>query len=201
MNQLQQSIVDSIPSSQSDDLLRQWGYDLTGEYVEVLLKAGLEKPRTILELATGTGRMSAVLTRLGHKIITGDITQDRRSDVEKRITQIYLSQVAFIKLDMERLPFADNSVDSIVCMNTLHELEHPRQCLQEIIRVHSRKGPLIVGDFNDLGFDMMLRLHRVVYGNDHSTGSLTMTEAKPMLQQFFPHLSERRTLLNVSFIA
>lgn len=201
MNQLQQSIVDSIPSSQSDDLLRQWGHDLTGEYVEVLLKAGLEKPRTILELATGTGRMSAALTRLGHGVITGDITQERRADAMQRITQAYLPQVVFMELDMERLPFADHSVDAIVCMNTLHELEHPRECLREVNRVHSKKGQLVVGDFNHLGFEMMQRLHQELYKNDHLTGSLTMAEAKPMLQQFYPKLLEIQTSLNVSFVA
>ena len=194
-------IVDSIPASRSDELLRSWGYDLVAEYVQILREAHLDAAPPPLELATGSGRMSAVLTRLGFNVVTGDISNEKHADVLGRITPAFSDRVDHLILNMKMLPFPGGRFKNIVCLDTLHELEEPHVCVSELIRAHDPGGTIILGDFNELGFDVMQRLHRAVYGNDHHQGFLKMAELRPLLQESYSVIREVVTPLNISYIA
>jgi len=195
-----EQIRDPIPASPSDDLLRLWGYDLVSEYVQILHTARLDTEQPVLELATGTGRMAALLTRLGFRVLTGDLTDEEHARANARVTPAYADKVQHLRLDMRNLPFGDQSVSTIVCLNTLHELDDPRTCLSELIRIHDPGGTLVIGDFSEIGFAVMQRLHRAVHGDDHRSGCLRITEAKPLLAEVFPVIREVVTPLNISYI-
>lgn len=195
------SIFSSIPPSESDRLLRSWGYDLTGEYEQIVGKTDLPPQATVLELATGTGRMTSVLTRLGFHVVTGDLELGQRHRAEERITNAYLPLVQFLRLNVESLPFQDHSIPFLVCMNTLHELANPQKAFSELIRVHDPRGVLIIGDFNETGFGVMERLHQVVYAGHHSLGTMPMKEAEPVLQSQYRSVHPIETPLNISFVA
>ena len=195
------SVISSIPPSESDRLLHSWGYDLTGEYEEIACKTPLSPHSAILELATGTGRMTSVLTRLGFRVVTGDLDLAQRQRAEERITNAYLPLVQFLQLNMESLPFQDHSIPFLVCMNTLHELANPQKAFSELIRVHDPRGVLIIGDFNETGFGVMERLHQVVYAGHHSLGTMPMKEIEPTLQSRYQYIRSIETPLNISFVA
>ena len=195
------SVISSIPPSESDRLLRSWGYDLTGEYEEIVCKTPLPPHSTILELATGTGRMTSVLTRLGFRVVTGDLDLAQRQRAEERITNAYLPLVQFLQLNMESLPFQDHAIPFLVCMNTLHELANPQKAFSELIRVHDPRGVLIIGDFNETGFGVMERLHQVVYAGHHSLGTMPLKEIEPTLQSRYQYIRSIETPLNISFVA
>jgi ubiquinone/menaquinone biosynthesis C-methylase UbiE len=194
-------IVDSIPPSTSDELLRSWGYDLVTEYVQILREAHLDATTPLLELATGSGRMSAVLTRLGFNVVTGDISHEKHADVLGRITPAFSDRVDHLVLNMKMLPFPGGRFKNVVCLDTLHELQEPDVCVSELIRVHDPGGTIILGDFNDLGFDVMQRLHQAVYRNDHPRGFLKMAELRLLLQESYDVIHETVTPLNISYTA
>jgi ubiquinone/menaquinone biosynthesis C-methylase UbiE len=194
-------IVDSIPASRSDELLRSWGYDLVAEYVQILQEANLDATPLILDLATGSGRMSAVLTRLGFSVVTGDISDEKHASVLDRVTPAFSDRVEHLIFNMKMLPFPSDHFKNIVCLNTLHELDEPRVCVSELIRVHDPRGTLVLGDFNELGFEVMQRLHRAVYGNDHPQGFLKMAELRSVLQESYDVIHDVVTPLNISYIA
>ncbi len=194
-------IVRSIPPSIGDDLLHTWGYDLVAEYIQIIWEAELPPAESVLELATGSGRMSAVLTRLGFSVITGDLSNEEYGRTLERVTPAHSDKLQYLLLDMEKLPFRDHSVRSIVCLNTLHELQNPRTCLSEMIRVHARDGTLVVGDFSETGFTTFHRLHRAVYGNDHTEGFLKMADARSLLANAYHVIREVVTPLNITYIA
>lgn len=185
----------------SDILLRAWGFDLRSEYLEVIRAASLPAGGPVLELATGSGRMAAILSRCGFRVTSGDREDGKLNEAIARIGPAHRQNVQFLRLDMECLPYPSSSVDTIVCMNTLHELSRPMIALDEILRVHSGKGPLVLGDFNEAGFDAMQRLHRLVHHKDHPRGSLSMGDARVKLEEAYSGLIEKATPLNTSIIA
>lgn len=195
------TLLNSIPSTESDRLLCNWGYNLATEYFEILSHASLNSEGPILELATGTARMSTVLTRLGYNVVTGDVSVKDKDEAEMRIGTEYLHKVKFLMLDMESLIFNSGSFSSVISMNTFHHLEHSDVCLKELIRVHSGKNSLVIGDFNELGFTELQKVHRILYGKDHPRGNLSMVKLKPLLETQFHEVKEIHTQLNVAVIA
>lgn len=191
----------SIPKSESDLLLNEWGFDLLEDYLALIIAASFPINNLILDVATGTGRAASILSRLGHHVITGDYDYNMRSESEIRITNEYLENVKYIQLNLERIPFLDSAVDNIVCINTLHELDNPFLCLNEIIRVHSCKGKLLIADFNSEGFDVLDKLHIVRYGKLHLRGKISSDKLESILINNYPEIKEINTKLNRGFIA
>jgi ubiquinone/menaquinone biosynthesis C-methylase UbiE len=145
--------------------------------------------------------MTAVLTRLGFTITTGDVTQEKAEQLWQRVTAAYAHQVRLMLLDLSALPFKTGSVGTVVCLNTLHELAEPRRSLEELLRVHDRSGTLIMGDFNESGFETMQKLHQAIYGNDHPRRLMKICETEPLLRTRYKDVKTVQTPLNITFIA
>ena len=197
----QQRLCNSIPPSASDALLGSWGYSLIDEYVRVMQETPLPPGSNILELATGSGRMTAVLTRLGYRVRTGDVNDERQSQAWQRVTPEYAALVEMSLLDMEFLPFHDASTDTIVCVNTIHELLHPHKCLSELLRIHGPGGTLIIGDFNETGLNVMQRLHQATDGSNHPRGTLGINDVEPIIKRTYSEVRTVVTPLNIFYIA
>ncbi|MEX1275411.1 MAG: class I SAM-dependent methyltransferase [Bacteroidota bacterium] len=193
------NLIDSIPSSNTDALLRERGFDLLYEYLQIINEARFP-PGRIIELATGTGRTSAIFARQGFEVVTGDITLTKRGEALRRISPESAKQVSMMVLNMERLPFRDHSVPAVISLNTIHELKHPDQCLSEIVRIHDPAGVLVVGDFNKLGFEVMDEVHQIVFGKRHSRGRLPMESVKEKLTDLYESVVTIETPLNISVV-
>lgn len=200
-NSQRRRLRESIPMSLSEELLQSWGYDLVDEYLQIVQQASLHPHDCVLELATGTGRMTAVLTRLGFHVTTGDLTAEKHQQAFHRVSSEYRDRIQLLLLDMEMLPFRNASASSITCVNTLHELERPQLCLSELLRIHNPRGTLILGDFTETGFEAMQEVHRVIYGNDHPRGSLKITGAESIIRQTYSSVETVVTPLNITYIA
>jgi len=201
MNSDFDSIKMSIPPSQSDKYLNEWGCDLLKEYFEMIEEAGLANDEAVFEFATGSGRMTSLLTRLNFKVITGDLSFEGKSDAEKRITKNYLDKVKYVMLNLENIPFPDNSLKNIICVNTLHHLSNPISCIKELIRAHSPSGKLILADFNSQGYDVMDKLHKVRYHDIHPRGNINWEEIKSLIFKNYSKIEEIKTQLNKGIIA
>jgi ubiquinone/menaquinone biosynthesis C-methylase UbiE len=191
----------SIGRTATDAVLAGLGYDLTAEYRDILEHAGLHRDRPVLELATGTGRTIAVLTRLGYRVVTGDCTLDQISAARTRVGPDYLGRVRFVLLAMEQLPLATASVASLVSINTIHELARPVPCVAEMARVLAPGGRLVIADFNDAGFAALQHVHQTLHGRNHPRGSLPMAALPALLPPGSFHLREIRTPLLTADIA
>lgn len=185
----------TIPASSSDRLLRSMGFDLVMEYAEIASSLP-ETAVAPLELATGTGRMTAVLASWFPVVVTGDISLADIARVHQRLPDERWDRVQFLQLDMERLPFRNNSIRAIVCLNTIHETEHPERCIEEMVRTIRNDGTLVIGDFSRTGFDVMQRIEREVYGRDHHEGTMPMTAVEKFLGKRFTNIRTIDTALN-----
>jgi ubiquinone/menaquinone biosynthesis C-methylase UbiE len=201
MTPIPTEVFRSIPPSKSDELLLSWGFDLLREYAAALQVADFDPRSAVLELACGTGRMTALLAHLGYTVLAGDLDLSRLPDLQRRVTPALAPRVGFIQLNLRALPFRDDSTASITCVNTLHEVSQPVSCLRELVRIMREDGTLLVSEFNDTGFAAMQRLHEQVYGNDHRRGTITHDEIASLLHSAFSHVQVLDTPLNRSYIA
>lgn len=68
-----QEIITSIPPSESDRYLFEWGYNLLDDYISMVKSAEFKSGNSVFEFATGTGRMTALLTRLNFNAIKEEL--------------------------------------------------------------------------------------------------------------------------------
>ncbi len=195
------SDLESIPKSESDYLLNEWGYNLMEEYLTSITAANFPPNCVVLDIATGTGRAASTLTRLGYNVMTGDFNFDLKCESDKRISEKYFHKVKYIKLDLEKIPFANDFIENIVCINTIHELGNPLLCLNEIFRIHKPNGKLVIADFNLEGYDIMDKLHKKRYNRLHPRGKMPLEELNNILINNYSSINEINTKLNKIFIA
>jgi ubiquinone/menaquinone biosynthesis C-methylase UbiE len=192
--------LNSIPKSESDILLNEWGYNLIDEYLQLITSANFPPNSFILDVATGSGRAVSILSRMGFQILTGDYNADMKAESEKRITKEYLNRVKFAQINLEQIQFNTNSVSNIVSINTLHELDNPLQCLDEITRVHSPEGIMLIADFNAAGFDVMDKSHTLRHNKLHPRGKISSDELRNILTDRYTEVQEITTELNIGFV-
>ena len=70
-----------------------------------------------------------------------------------------------------------------------------------MIRALHPEGRLIVGDFNQTGFDQMQKVHQIIYHNDHTTGSMSMQEVEQNIRSSFKEVQIQSTPLNITIFA
>jgi ubiquinone/menaquinone biosynthesis C-methylase UbiE len=94
----------------------------------------------VLDLPCGTGRMVNNITGLGLRYTGGDISEFMIEEAKKEAAG-NPNVLRFVKADLERLPFADNSFDCIIIWRILHHQADPRvreRMLAEAARVSRR---------------------------------------------------------------
>ncbi len=197
---INEALYSLIEPSESDRILHRYGQDLVLEYFSIARHLSITS-QPVVELATGTGRMIAVLSTFVPSILTGDISTADMPRARTRVPQQFRERVSFLQLTMERLPFRTNTIRSMICMNTMHETEHPHECLTEMIRTIHPEGTLIVGDFNRTGFDLLQTVQQTVYHTDHHEGYISTTEIHSLLSTAFQSVTVFQSPMNTSYIA
>ncbi len=109
-----------------------------------ILKA--KKPKTILDIATGTGDLAINLVKTGADRIVGlDISPGMLEVGKKKVTQKNLNDtIEMVVGDSENLPFEDNSFDAVTVAFGVRNFETLEKGLAEIYRVLSPKGTFVV---------------------------------------------------------
>ena len=106
------------------------------------------KAKTVLELATGTGRIAKNIVNAAAHIEATDASAEMILEA-KRDTRS--AKLHFSVQDMFRLPYADQSFDVVIVSNALHIVPQPEKALAEIRRVLKDDGVLIVPTFTHAG--------------------------------------------------
>jgi SAM-dependent methyltransferase len=92
--------------------------------------------RQVLDLGAGTGKLSASLVALGHRVTAVEPDPDMRGELTRR-----LPSVTALAGGAERIPLADASVDAVVVGQAFHWFDQER-ALPEIARVLRPGGTL-----------------------------------------------------------
>ena len=103
-------------------------------------------PKSILDIATGTGDLAINLTQTGAtKIIGLDISPGMLEVGKEKVTEKNLQEkVEMVIGDSENLPFEDASFDAITVAFGVRNFENLEKGLREIQRVLKPKGTFVV---------------------------------------------------------
>ncbi len=99
---------------------------------------------SLLELGTGGGFLLYSLSRMAKKIIASDIHPNLKG-VEKNLRKDGLTNITFIKFDINRIPYTNEHFDGVVAMSILEHLHTLPKAVSEIKRVLKKNGTAIVG--------------------------------------------------------
>ena len=105
-----------------------------------------EKPRKILDIATGTGDLAIALTKTGAEKIVGlDISPGMLAVGKEKVQDKNLdSIIEMVVGDSENLSFQDNSFDAVTVSFGVRNFETLETGLSEILRVLRPNGTLVV---------------------------------------------------------
>ncbi len=125
--------------------------------------AGIRPGQRVLDLAGGTGDLSARLARRvspqGFVILADingsmlDIGRDRLID------QGIAGNVRFVQANAESLPFPDNTFDAVTIAFGLRNVTHKDQALASMQRVLRPGGCAVILEFSHLSMPLMQRLY------------------------------------------
>lgn len=117
-----------------DGLTTDIPYSEILDFLEAVLHRAKKAPKSVLDLACGTGSMSVLLAERGYNVLGADISVDMLTVAAQKAAN--MSQPPyFIHQSMQRLRLPQ-PVDMVVCLlDSLNYLTDPRDCRETIRRV------------------------------------------------------------------
>lgn len=117
---------------------------------KVIRLIGLKSPKTILDIATGTGDFAIAARKINPKKITGvDISNGMLEVGRKKLINKKLDQLINLEYgDSENLPFEDNSYDAITVGFGVRNFENLEKGLSEMLRVLTPGGTAAILEFS-----------------------------------------------------
>ena len=110
-----------------------------------------DEPKTILDVATGTGDMAIMAYKMLHpdKIVGIDISEKMLEVGRKKVEKEQLgTKIELLGGDGETINFPDNSFDGVMVAFGVRNFEHLEKGLKEILRVLKPGAQLIVLEFS-----------------------------------------------------
>ena len=108
-------------------------------YEEILKKEGL-KPRTVVDLACGTGSVTAILAGKGLSVIGVDMSEEMLTAAQQKCADLQ-NPPRFVCQSLQRL-WLPRGVDLAVCtLDSLDYITNPEDCKEAIRRVWKALNP------------------------------------------------------------
>ncbi|MDD5134121.1 MAG: class I SAM-dependent methyltransferase [Phycisphaerae bacterium] len=177
-----------------------FGYDIDRERSFILERA---KPLygKILEAGTGKGYFAVALAKQGYSFACFDISEEELHFAKLNLAYFGLEKCADFRIEnAEHTSFADGSFDTIFSVNTLHHLRNPYMVTDELTRILSQKGKLILSDFTEEGFKIMSKIHSLE-GKTHEAGKTTLLDIESYLAKKGFSLKKAKSLHQSILIA
>jgi demethylmenaquinone methyltransferase/2-methoxy-6-polyprenyl-1,4-benzoquinol methylase len=109
-----------------------------------------EKPRTVLDIATGTGDFAIEAMKLNpEKVVGVDISEGMLKLGIEKVRKLGLSHMIELKAgDSENLAFPDNSFDAVTVGFGVRNFENLEKGISDIYRVLNNNGTLVILEFS-----------------------------------------------------
>ena len=104
----------------------------------------------VLDVACGGGRITVPLLRRGYNVTGTDFVGEFEAKI-RRHKAVFTGRFEFVESDMTKLPFSNETFDSITCINSLVYLrnaEEAYKALKEMCRVLRPTGKLFITTWN-----------------------------------------------------
>ena len=132
-----------------DRLTNDVDYEATVAFYEEILKREGLNPRTAVDLACGTGSVTAILARKGLRVIGVDLSEEMLTVAQQKA--VYLdNQPQFIRQPLQEL-YLPRGVDMAVCaLDSLDYITDPKDCREAIRRIYKvlNPGGIFIFDVN-----------------------------------------------------
>ena len=162
-------------------LFKSYGYDVEKERNFIVEQAKPLHGR-ILEAGTGKGYFALVLAQAGYKFTTFDISQEEQTFARLNLKYFGLDkQVNFRIENGECLRFKDKRFDVVFSVNTIHHLSNPYKVMDELIRVLSPEGKMVLSDFTRAGIKLMDKILSGE-GRKHEVSKTTLSDIEIYLK-------------------
>ena len=123
-----------------DRLTNDVDYEATVQfYMDILAREGV-KPRTVADLACGTGSVTAILARMGYPVLGVDMSEEMLTEAAMKTMDLEpMPRFVCQKLQELKLPRA---VDMAVCaLDSLDYITNPDDCKEAIRRIYKALNP------------------------------------------------------------
>ncbi|MBU1894465.1 MAG: class I SAM-dependent methyltransferase [Candidatus Omnitrophica bacterium] len=158
-------------------LYQSHGFDIDEERKFIFNKA---EPLSgdILEVGTGKGHFALTLAKEGYKFISVDISEEEQNVARLNLRYFGLEKSVDFRIEnAEKLSFEDEIFDIIFSINTIHHFKRSFKVMDEIMRVASFDGKIIMSDFTPEGFRILDKIH-ASDGRIHEKAGATLNDIK-----------------------
>lgn len=133
-----------------DQLTADVGYARRADYLERLFRRSRIPVRTVLDLACGTGTMTALLARRGYEMIAVDASPDMLAEAREKAAELDGEPPVYLCQSMPRLDLYGTVDAAICCLDSLNYLTDPRDVQRTFqrLRLFISPGGLLVFDVN-----------------------------------------------------
>ena len=123
-----------------DRLTNDVDYEATVAFYNAILEREGLKPRTAVDLACGTGSVTAILARQGLDILGVDLSEDMLTVAQQKVMDMECPP-RFICQPLQNL-YLPRGVDLAVCaLDSLDYITDPKDCARAIARVYKALNP------------------------------------------------------------
>ena len=141
-------------ASYYDQLTGDVGYERRADYLEKLFRKSRIPVQTVLDLACGTGTMTAILTERGYEMIAVDSSAEMLMEAREKAAGLTGEPPVFLNQSMTNLDLYGTVDAAICCLDSLNYLTSPRDVQKTFQRLHLfiAPGGLLVFDINSANF-------------------------------------------------
>ena len=133
-----------------DRLTRDIPYGEILDFYQRIMALYGKTPRTVLDLACGTGSMSVLLAQAGYQVLGVDRSEQMLTVAYDKAMELEENRPYFICQPMEKLRLAQPVDCAVCCLDSLNYVTDPALCRQAIRRIYSqfKPGGLLIFDIN-----------------------------------------------------
>jgi ubiquinone/menaquinone biosynthesis C-methylase UbiE len=113
---------------------------------QAVFTSGVMDQDTVLDVACGPGVLSCAFAKHARHVTGIDITPSMLERAKELQESLRISNVAWRRCDVYRMPFADGRFSMIITRYAFHHLENPPLALKEMVRVCAPNGKVVVID-------------------------------------------------------
>ncbi len=124
-----------------DSLTLDIPYEEMLSYMETLLQRHAIQPRSVLDLACGTGSMSVLLAKQGYRVLAADMSEEMLTAACEKMSELEENMPFFICQPMQklRLPYTVDWV--LCCLDSLNYVTDPADVKETFHRVWEALAP------------------------------------------------------------
>ena len=133
-----------------DELTGDVGYERRADYIQRLFRKSRIPVHTVLDLACGTGSMTAELMGRGYELIAVDASPDMLAAAQEKTAGLEGEPPVFLNQSMPALDLYGTVEAAVCCLDSLNYLTSPRDVQRTFQRLHLfiAPGGLLVFDVN-----------------------------------------------------